>query len=144
MADAVRTGAGAFAKLLFADGAVVDLGPSTAAGDRALRRQPGSRSDRCCVSTQGKLEALVSGYGSEEARYEVETPTAVARAQSTDFIVDYDAAQTATDVVGVEGTVAVRGTTGIIGPGVAVGHNEMTHVPRDGFPSPVKRSTPRR
>jgi hypothetical protein len=34
--------------------------------------------------------------------------------------------------------VGVQGTTGIIGPAVVVGPNEMSHVPLDGFPSPVK------
>ena len=58
--------------------------------------------------------------------------------QSTNFIVRYDPAEKATDVVGVEGTVAVQGTTGIIGPGVAVAPNETTRVPLDGFPSPAR------
>jgi len=141
MADAVRTSPAAFAKILFADDAVVDLGPST---QLSIEHYAGSRGGQRSLLrlTQGKLEALVSGYGAEEARYEVETPTAVARAQSTNFIVDYDPGQKATDVIGVEGSVAVRGTTGIIGPGVVVGPNEMTHVPRDGFPSPAKALDP--
>jgi hypothetical protein len=136
VSDAVRTGAGGFAKLVFVDDGVVDVGAST---EVTIDDYAGGKSKRSLLRlAQGKLEALVSGAEAESARYEVETPTAVARAQATDFIVSYDGAQKATEVVGIEGTVAVRGTTGIIGPGVAVGPNEMTHVPRDGFPSPVK------
>lgn len=136
-ADAVRSGANAFAKLLFADDGVVDLGPST---ELSIERYAGGKGARRSLLrlTQGALEVLVHGYGDESARYEVETPTAVVRVQSTDFIVRYQPAEQATDVVGVAGTVGVQGTTGIIGPGVSVGPNEMTHVPRDGFPSPVK------
>jgi hypothetical protein len=139
--DAVRTGAGAGAKLLFSDDAVVDLGPSTALSIEHYAGGKGGQRSLLHLN-QGKVEAWVSGYGSEDARYEVETPTAVARVQSTDFVVSYDPTQKATDVVSVEGTVAVRGTTGIIGPGVAVGPNETTHVPRDGFPSPAKSLDP--
>jgi hypothetical protein len=135
--DAVRSGAAAAAKLIFVDDAVLNLAPSTAftvehyAGGKGARRS-------LLRLTQGKIEALVSGYGGESARFEVETPTAVARVQGTDFIVRYDAAAQATDVVGIDGTTAVQGTTGIIGPGVTVGPREMTRVPRDGFPSPAK------
>ncbi len=135
--DAVRTGANAFAKLLFVDDVVVDLGPST---ELAIERYASGKGARRSLLrlAQGALEVLVHGYSEEGARFEVETPTAVVRVQSTDFLVRYQPAEQTTDVVGVAGTVAVQGTTGIIGPGVAVGPNEMTHVPRDGFPSPVK------
>jgi hypothetical protein len=135
--DAVRSGAGAAAKLIFVDDAVLNVGPST---EVAVEHYVGGKGARRSLLrlTQGKIEVLVSGYGGESARYEVESPTALARVQGTDFIVRYDAAAQATDVVGLEGTVAVQGLTGIIGPGVAVGPNEVTRVPRDGFPSPAK------
>jgi hypothetical protein len=141
VSDSVRTGAAAFAKLVFADDVVVDLAPST---ELTIEHYAGGKGGQRSLLhlAQGKVEALVSGYGTENARFEMETPTAVARVQATDFIVNYDETQKATDVFGVEGTVTVRGTTGIIGPGVAVGPNEMTHVPRDGFPSPVKALDP--
>jgi hypothetical protein len=135
--DAVRVGPNAFAKLLFVDEALVDLGPST---EMSIERYASGKAPRRSLLhlNQGALEVLVGGYGGESARYEVETPTAVVRVQGTQFIVRCDSADKATDVVGVDGSVAVQGTTGIIGPAVTVGPNEMTHVPRDGFPSPVK------
>lgn len=135
--DGVRTGAAAAAKLVFVDNAVLNLGPSTEVTVEHYGSGKGPRRSLLHL-TQGKIEVLVTGYGGENARYEVESPTAVARVQGADFIVRYDAAAQATDVVGLEGSVAVQGLTGIIGPGVTVGRNEMTRVPRDGFPSPAK------
>lgn len=135
--DAVRTATGAAAKLTFVDEAVLNVAPSTEL--TVVHYAAGKGPHRSLLRlTNGKIEALVTGYSGEEARYEVETPSAVARVQGTDFIVRYDAATKATDVAAIDGTVAVQGTTGIIGPGVAVGASEMTHVPRDGFPSPAK------
>jgi hypothetical protein len=139
--DAVRSGPNSFTKLLFVDDAVVDFGPST---QLKVERYAGAKGPRRSLLhlDQGAVEAFVSGYGEESARWEVETPTAVVRVQGTDVIVRYDATAKGTDVIGLEGTSAVKGTTGIIGPGVAVGPNEMTHVPLDGFPSPVKPVEP--
>lgn len=141
-ADSVRTAPDATAKLVFVDDVVLDVGAATeltiesySAGRKGPRRSQ-------LHLAQGGMEAWVGGYSAEGARFEVETPTAVVRVQGTDFVVRYDPAEKATDVVGIEGTVTVQGTTGIIGPGVAVGPNEMTHVPRDGFPSPAKALDP--
>lgn len=138
--DAVRTGPGAFTKLVFVDEVVVDLGPSSAL--TVERSGAAKRPQRSLLRlAQGALEAWIGADG-DSGRYEVETPTAVVRPQSTDFIVRYDPAEKATDVVGVEGAVTVQGTTGIIGPGVAVGPNETTRVPLDGFPSPARALEP--
>lgn len=136
-ADAVRTGPGGFAKLVFVDEAVVDLGASS---ELLIERSGAAKRPRRSVLRldQGGLEAWIGGSPEDEGRYEVETPTAVVRPQSTQFIVRYDPAEKATDVIGLEGTLTVQGTTGIIGPGVAVAPNETTRVPLDGFPSPVR------
>jgi len=135
--DAVRTGTSSAAKLLFIDDAVVSLAPST---ELAIVQYATDRSGRRSLVrlADGKIETLTGTVTGKGARYEVESPTAVARAEGTVFIVRYDSTAQATDVVGVDGTVAVQGTTGIIGPGVTVGPNETTRVPRDGFPTPVK------
>jgi hypothetical protein len=135
--DGVRSGPNSFTTLVFVDDAVVDVGPST---QLKVERYAGAKGPRRSLLRldSGAIEAFVSGYGDENARWEVETPTAVVRVQGADVIVRYDVAAKATDVIGLEGTSAVKGTTGIIGPGVAVGPNEMTRVPLDGFPSPAK------
>jgi hypothetical protein len=139
--DVVRTASPGFAQLIFADDVVVDLGSATVL--RVERYATGRGPRRSLLHLdQGTIEALVSGYGGETARFEVETPTAVARVQASDFIVRYDAAQRATDVIALDGIVSVQGTTGIIGPGVAVSANQITTVPADGFPSPAKPIEP--
>jgi hypothetical protein len=139
--DVIRTGPDGVAKLLFTDDSVLNIGPAT---ELKLERRGGSKVAR--VSSlrlaQGTIEPLVSSRGSEGARYEVDTPTAVARVQGTDFVVRYDGAAQATDVAALEGSVAVQGTTGIIGPAVVVAPGEQTRVPRDGFPSPAKAMEP--
>ncbi len=134
--DALRTAANSALRLVFVDDVVVTMGPSTTL---RIQRYATARAARRALLRveQGAMQALVSGYGGETARFEVETPTAVVRVQGTDFIVHYEPDQRATDVVALDGSVAVQGTTGIIGPGVTVSANEMTRVPADGFPSPA-------
>jgi ferric-dicitrate binding protein FerR (iron transport regulator) len=135
--DVIRTGSDGVAKLSFTDDSVLNIGPST---ELTLERHGKGKAPRVASLrlAQGTVEALVSARGGEGARYEVDTPTAVARVQGTDFIVRYDAAVQATDVAALEGSVAVQGTTGIIGPAVVVAPGEQTRIPRDGFPSPAK------
>lgn len=135
--DVVRSGANGVAKLLFTDDSVLNVGPST---EVTLKGHGSGKAARLASLrlAQGSIEAVVSARGGESARYEVDTPTAIARVQGTDFIVRYDAAVEATEVAALEGSVAVQGTTGIIGPAVVVATGEQTRVPRDGFPSPAK------
>lgn len=138
--DHVRTGTASTAMLAFVDDTVIDLAPgseltieryTTAADKKGPRRA-------LLRLAQGKIEAIVSGYSAEGARCEVETPTAVARVQSTRFIVRYDPTAQITEVAGIEGVVAVQGRTALIGPGVAVGPGEATTVEQGKFPSPIR------
>jgi len=137
--DGVRTGPSSSAKLLFVDDAVLDLGTSTEISVEHYGAVPKSKGARRTLLklVGGTIGAIVSGYGDENSRFEIETPTAVARVQSTQFVVRYDSAEKATDVLGIDGVVAVQGRTGLIGPGVAVGPNEVTRVQQGGFPSPI-------
>jgi hypothetical protein len=138
--DVVRTGPGAFTKLVFADEVVIDLGPSS---ELTIERTGGGRRPvRSLLRlSQGALEAWI-GEAGDASRYEIETPSAVVKPQSTQLIVRYDTTEKATDVVGIEGNVTVQGTTGIIGPGVVVAPGETTRAPLDGFPSPVRPLDP--
>ncbi|MGH7789870.1 MAG: FecR family protein [Candidatus Binatia bacterium] len=136
--DSVRTGEGtAAAKLVFVDDAVVDLASGT---ELAIERYAGTKGPRISLLrlVQGAIEALVAGYGEGGARYEVETPTAVVRVQGTVFVVRYDPTAKVTEVLGVDGTVAVAGRTGLIGPGAVVGPNQTTRIQRGKFPTPVE------
>lgn len=132
----VRSGAGAGATLVFSDDCVVVLGPATTL---TIDRYGGKAPRRALLRLEGgALEGIVSGYGRDNARFEIETASAVVRVQGTRFVVRYDPATRATDVGGIEGTVAVLGRTGLIGPGVAVGPGQTSRVEVGKFPSPVR------
>lgn len=136
--DSVRTGEGAgSAKLVFVDDGVVDLAGGT---EFAIERYAGAKGPRVSLLrlAQGAIEALVAGYGEAGTRYEVETPTAVVRVQGTVFVVRYDPTAKVTDVLGVDGTVAVASRTALIGPGAVLGPNQTTRVQSGKFPSPVE------
>lgn len=136
--ETVRTPSTGTALLVFADDGVLSLGGATTL---TVERYPdGSAGQRAALIAvrDGAVEVLVTGYRAEEARFEVETPSAVARVQSTHFVVRYDAATKATDVLGLDGVVAVQGRTGLIGPGVAVGAGEVTRVESGKFPTEAK------
>lgn len=136
--DSVRTGeGGAAAKLVFVDDSVIDLANST---ELTIERYAGAKGPRISLLrlAQGAIEALVAGYSDGGARYEVETPTAVVRVQGTIFVVRFDPTAKVTDVLGVDGTVAVASRTALIGPGAVLGPNQTTRVQSGKFPSPVE------
>jgi hypothetical protein len=126
--EQVRTDASGGASLVFNDDCVVTLAPSTT----LMIDRYGGTPRRALLRLQGgALEAIVSGYGGEAARFE-SRPPAVVRVQGR-ARVRYDAANKA-DVASVEGTVAVSGRTGLIGPGVEVGAGQ-TAASSSKFPS---------
>ena len=75
----------------------------------------------------GTIKAVVTErYSEPEARFEVETPTAIAGVRGTSFLASYDTAQEATLVVGLERVTRVRalvdpkGAAQVdLGPGIA-------------------------
>lgn len=132
----VRSAAGGGATLVFSDDCVAVLGPATTL---TIVRYGGKAPRRALLRLEGgALEGIVSGYGRDNARFEVETASAVVRVQGTRFVVRSDSGSKATDVAGIEGTVAVQGRTGLIGPGVEVGAGQTTRVEIGKFPSPVR------
>ena len=89
---------------------------------------------------KGKIRAWVSDYYHEpRARYEVETPTAVSGVRGTEFVVLYDAAREFTDVVGIADQVEVTGKLAVMGSGVTVGPQFVTHVDKGRFPTAPQR-----
>jgi len=138
LGESVRTTSDGAATLVFTDDSVINLGPATTL---TVERYPGAakgQRNALLKLPQGAIEAIVSGYNDEGARFEVETPSAVARVQGTRFVVRYDPVSKVTDVAGLEGVVSVQGRTGLIGPGVAVGPDETSRVENGKFPSQVK------
>jgi hypothetical protein len=136
VADEIRTAGDGLAKLFFRDSAVVDLGSDSML---AIKLFDSAGSDNVLSLSQGRLRAfLEEGARAADARFEVETPTAVVRAEGTVFIVDYAAEQKVTRVYGVEGTVEVQGSIGLIGPSLKVGAQEQTRIEQGKFPEPVQ------
>ncbi len=85
----------------------------------------------------GTIKAAVTErYAEPRARFEVETPTAIAGVRGTSFIAEYDAAQDETLIVGVENVTRVRGRQDPIGRGeVDVSPGRATRIRRGSRPS---------
>jgi len=86
----------------------------------------------------GTLKAIVTErYGEPRARFEVETPPAIAGVHGTSFIVSYDATADATVVVGVTNRTWVQAASDARGAHIVeVGPGMMTTVKRGALPSP--------
>jgi hypothetical protein len=135
LGDQVRTPAGAKLKLLFRDDSVLTLAPGSLlkVDEQVLgTAAPVSRFSLFL----GTMRALVTDrYGGAGARFEVETPTAVAGVRGTGFITAYDEARDETTVLGLFDTTGVRSK---VDPGgqreVRVGPGQMTTVGRGSYP----------
>jgi hypothetical protein len=131
LGDEVRTGADGRATLTFQDGTVLSVGDQSRGGIN----------EQVCGGTEGPsrsgfrlLQGLVRSvvtayYGQPDSSYEIETPTAVAGVRGTQFIVAYDPGADVTDVVGIDGQVAVNGTAARSAPPVLVTAGQRSTVP---------------
>ena len=134
LGDQVRTAAGSKLKLLFRDDSVVTLAPgSTLKIDQQVVGTAPVSSFSLLVGT---IRALVTDrYGAAGAKFEVETPTAVAGVRGTGFITSYDESKEETTVLGLFDTTGVRSK---IDPSavreVRVGPGQMTKVGRGSYP----------
>ncbi len=136
VSDEIRTGPKGRAKLFFRDAAVVDLGRSSAL---SVKRFDQSSNDNVLSLSAGRLRAFLSEAGrAAEATFEVDTPTAVVRAESTVFVVEYSAEEKSTRIYGIEGVVDVQGSIGLIGPSLKVGAQQQTVVQDGKFPEPAQ------
>jgi hypothetical protein len=135
LGDQVRTPAGSKLKLLFRDDSVLTLAPSSLlkVDEQVLgTAAPVSRFSLFL----GTIRAIVTDrYGTAGARFEVETPTAIAGVRGTGFITAYDSGREETTVLGLFDTTAVRSK---VDPGgareVRVGPGQMTKVGRGSYP----------
>jgi len=84
----------------------------------------------------GTIKAAVTErYAEPQARFEVETPTAIAGVRGTSFIAEYNAAADETLVVGLESITRVRARADAAGRGeVDVGPGQATRVRRGSRP----------
>jgi hypothetical protein len=135
--DRLRTGARDAAKIVFRDDSVLDIAPQT---DLTVDEQAfdvnAHRFDTLLGVVKGKVRAWVSEYYRQpRARYEIETPTAIAGVRGTEFVVLYDPSGEVTDVVGLAETVDVAGKLGVLGAGVEVGPRLLSRVEKGRFPT---------
>jgi FecR protein len=136
--DRLRTGTNDRAKVVFADDSVLDLAPGTELSITNQVFNPGRRGFRSLLRLfQGKVRAWVSAhYHEPHARYEVETPTAIAGVRGTEFIVVYTVDTELSEIVGIADEVEVSGKLTVIGPSVRVGPHFYTQVEKGRFPTP--------
>ncbi len=109
LGDEVRTGAGGRVSLTFQDGTVLSAADqSRVVIDQQVFGGTGGPSHGMFRLLQGLVRSVVTAYYSQPGSvYEIGTPTAVVGVRGTEFIVAYDPVTDVSDVVGVDGQVAV-------------------------------------
>lgn len=139
--DRLRTGRNDMAKIVFRDDSLLDLAPGTELTIDKQVFDPAQHRFECLVHLlEGKVRAWVSEiYQAPGARYEVETPTAIAGVRATEFVALVDAAGEISDFVGVDGTVEVAGKLALPGGAVQVGPQLFTRVEKGKFPTAPQR-----
>jgi len=139
--DWLRTGANDRTKIVLRDDSVLDVAAdSEVVLDKQIFDPSAHQFHSLLRLVKGKVRAWVSDYYHEpHARYEVETPTAVAGVRGTEFVALYDAAGEFTDIIGVADQVEVTGKLAVMGSGVAVGPQFFTHVDKGRFPTAPQR-----
>lgn len=137
LGDELRTGTDGQLRVVFRDDSVLDLseGSSLVVDEQVF--DPGAgRFTSLLRLVSGKARALVGAYyGTPGASYEVQTPTAVAGVRGTSFLVAYDPAADATEVIGIRGRVQVRSLTAGAEDVIYVSAQEMTTVFRGAAPT---------
>src|SRR5262249_5341259 len=101
--DRVRTGPSDAAKIVLADDSVLDIAPDSEMSlDTLIVDEPAHRFQAMLHLVRGKIRAWVSEYYRQpRARFELETPTAVAGVRGTEFVALYSSATERTDIVGI-------------------------------------------
>ena len=136
--DEIRSDSRGQAKLFFRDACVTDVGRDS---ELSIKQYDDSSNANVLSLGRGRLRVfLADSERPADARFEVETPTAIVRAEGTAFIVDFSPDTKVTDVIGLEGTVDVQGAIGLIGASLKVGAGEQTRVQEGKFPEPVQES----
>ena len=135
--DRLRTGAGDSAKIVFRDDSVLDIAANSELTiDKQAFDMSARRFETLLRMVKGKVRAWVSEYYRQpRARYEIETPTAIAGVRGTDFILLYDANTEVSEVICISGTVEVAGKLAVLGSGVQVGPRSSSRVEKGRFPT---------
>jgi len=137
--DRIRTGSNSQLTIVFRDDSVVDLGSESDLVVVRLGAGGEARSQALLRLESGRVRATVSdSYVQSGMRFEVETPTAVARLYGS-AVITYSPRREYTDVVGVDRDTEVAGTISVIGSAVQVHPQELSRVNKGRLPSPPER-----
>jgi len=134
--DTLRTGAAGRLKVVLADGSVLVVSERSelVIDEHVYRPADGSLSS-VLELLGGKVRAVVNEYyGASNAKFEIQTDTAVAGVRGTDFIVTYDGVAGTTEVIGVSGRISVH-NPGLAGRSVLVTAHTQTRVDRGRAPT---------
>ena len=135
--DVYETGPDARAKLLFADDSIITIGPGTKLALTESIYNPANNQRSAVVSlVSGKARALVGkAFSGSGSKFEVHTPTAVAAARGTYFVVWIfeQEGKLATGVWSNEGAVDVSNIKGDVIGTVQIANNQFTII---GFDTP--------
>ena len=109
--DKVRTDSKGRVRLVFSDGSVVVVSSrSEIVIDENVYEPADGAASSVLDVLKGKIRAVVSEYYQKTGAYEVRTQNSISGVRGTDFVVVYDPDRELTEVVGVSGSVVVRGT----------------------------------
>jgi len=138
--DQIRTGEPGRARVAFLDGSTINIGDgSLFTIDEHVFDPDQNKFSTYLRLLKGKVRALVSEYYEDPlATYELETATAVSGVRGTEFIVTYDAADDATEVVGLSGRVAVHSVKDRAANGVFIKAGQATTIMKGAFPTPPR------
>jgi len=140
--EPLRTASGARLRLVLGDGSVIAVGPDSEVEVVDLRLPPSSPGRTRLRLQRGSIRALVSPEsGAADSRFQVDTPTGLARAHGTEFIVTFDPVADVSRVVGIGGTAAVHSVLDPTARGVLVTAGELTAVARGSYPTPPQKLT---
>ena len=138
--DELRTGQPGRLRVVFQDDSPLNIGDDS---DIVVDEQvfdPGQSRYRSTLRLlKGKIRALVSEYYQQpQARYQIETVSAVSGVRGTEFVMVFDPAREVTEVVGITGRVEVHSVRDRKGHEVFVTEHELTTVQRGRFPTPPR------
>lgn len=139
--DEIQSGKPGRAVFVFDDDSVLVITDNSRIRIDEHEFQRGASTSRSRLQlSQGKVRALVSEYyRAANAKYEVQTPTALASVQGTEFVMAYDPVAEVTDVVGVSSTVQVQSPIARAARGaVLVSPQELTTVAQGQLPTPPR------
>lgn len=143
--DEVTTERSSKATLLFNDGSVLRLGPSTSLKiDKLVYEEEEGIVQAVYDVAVGTVMSIVGSlFGGDDSEYEVKTPTSVSGVRGTSFIINvtYDPAtgEPTTKLVGVEGTATFQGNQG--GEQYQVGSKQYSEAGADGYAKPPANMT---